>query len=106
MNKFETELELAGETRPAHVSFDAVWGDIYLEKVEIALDVKETYTSLGLYSPRTERRWLDITSILSDRQALELTREIKEAARQARAEDYDDGRMQDWEERRRYARAA
>ena len=101
MNKFETELELAGETRPAHVSFDAVWGDIYLEKVEIALDVNETYTSLGVYSPRTDRRWLDITPIISDRQALELTREIRDAARQARAEEYDDGRMQDWEEKNR-----
>ena len=101
MNKFETELELAGETRPAHVSFDAVWGDIYLEKVEIALDVNETYTSLGGYSPRTDRRWLDITPIISDRQALELTREIRDAARQARAEEYDDGRMQDWEEKNR-----
>ena len=106
MNKFETELELAGETRPAHVSFDAVWGDIYLEKVEIALDVNETYTSLGGYSPRTDRRWLDITPIISDIQALALIREIKEAAQKARAEDYHDSALQDWEERRRYARAA
>lgn len=106
MNEFKTELDLAGETRPAHVSFDAVWGDIYLEKVEIALEVNETYTSLGIYSPRTERRWLDITSILSDRQALELTREIKAAAEKARAEDYHDSDLQDWEERQRYARAA
>ena len=70
------------------------------------MDVNETYTSLGLYSPRTERRWLDITSILSDRQALALTRAIKEAAQKARAEDYHDSALQDWEERRRYARAA
>lgn len=106
MLSFDTTLELAGETRPALVTFDEVWGDIYLERVELALDVNETYTSLGIYDPRPVRRWLDITPILSDRQALELTREIKEAARKARAEDYDDGRMQDWEERRRYVRAA
>ena len=106
VNEFETEIELAGETRPAHVSFDAVWGDIYLEKVEIALEVNETYTSLGLYSPRTERRWLDITSILSDCQALALVKAIKAAAEKARAEDYHDSDLQDWEERRRYARAA
>lgn len=101
MNEFETELDFAGETRPAVVTYDEVWGDIYIERVEIALVVNETYTSLGIYSPRTERRWLDITSILSDRQALELTREIRDAARQARAEEYDDGRMQDWEEKNR-----
>lgn len=106
MSEFKTELELAGETRPALVTFDEVWGDIYLERVEIALDVNETYTSLGIYSPRVERRRLDVTSVLSDRQALDLTREIKEAARKARADDYDDSRMQDWEERRRYAKAA
>jgi len=106
MNKFDTELELAGETRPALVSFDDVLGDVDIERVEIALDVNETYTTLGIYDPRPVRRWLDITSVLSDRQALELTREIKESARKARAEDYDDGRMQDWEERRRYAKAA
>ena len=106
MNEFETELDLAGETRPALVTWDSVFGDLYLEKVEIALLVNENYTSLGIYSPRTERRWLDITSILSDRQALELTREIKEAARKARAEDYDDSRLMAWEERRRYAKAA
>ena len=88
------------------MSFDAVWGDIYLEKVEIALEVNETYTSLGLYSPRTERRWLDITSILSDCQALALVKAIKAAAEKARAEDYHDSDLQDWEERRRYARAA
>ena len=104
MNEFETEIELAGETRPAHVSFDAVWGDIYLEKVELALDVDENYTALGIYSPRTERRWLDVTPILSDTQALALTRKIKAAAEKARAEDYHDSDMQDWEER--YARAA
>lgn len=104
MNEFSTELELAGETRPARVTYDEVWGDIYLEKVDLALDVDENYTALGLYSPRIERRSLDITSILSDTQALALTRKIKAAAEQARAEDYDDGRMQDWEER--YARAA
>lgn len=101
MNEFQTELELAGETRQARVTFEEVFGDIYMERVEIALDVNETYTSLGIYSPRTERRWLDITNILSDRQALELTREIKEAMRARAAEDYDDGRMQDWEERQR-----
>ena len=106
MNEFETELDFAGETRPALVSFDEVRGDIYLERVEIALDVNETYTSLGIYSPRVDRRWLDITSVLSDRQALELTREIKEAMKARAAEEYDDGRMQDWEERRRYAKAA
>ena len=106
MNEFETEIELAGETRPAHVSYEAVWGDLYLEKIEIALDVDETYTSLGLYSPRTERRWLDITSILSDCQALALVKAIKAAAEKAGAEDYHDSDLQDWEERRRYARAA
>ena len=106
MNEFETEIELAGETRPAHVSYEAVWGDLYLEKIEIALDVDENYTSLGIYRPRTERRWLDITSILSDRQALELVKAIKAAAEKARAEDYHDSALQDWEERRRYARAA
>jgi len=104
MNEFETELDLAGEARPALVTWEAVRGDIYIERVEIALLVNETYTSLGLYSPRIERRSLDITSILSDTQALALTRKIKAAAEQARAEDYEDGRMQDWEER--YARAA
>lgn len=106
MNEFSTELDLAGETRPALVTWDSVWGDIYLEKVELALDVDENYTALGIYSPRTERRWLDITSILSDCQALALTRAIKEAAQKARAEDYHDSALQDWEERRRYARAA
>ena len=106
MNEFETEIELAGETRPLRVSYEAVFGDLYLEKIEIALDVDENYTSLGIYSPRTERRWLDITSVVSDRQALALTRAIKEAAQKARAEDYHDSALQDWEERRRYARAA
>ena len=106
MNEFKTELELAGEPRPALVSFDEVWGDIYMERVEIALDVNETYTSLGIYSPRTERRWLDITSILSDRQALALVKAIKAAAEKAGAEDYHDSDLQDWEERRRYTRAA
>ncbi len=101
MNEFETEIELAGETRPLQVSFDAVWGDIYLEKVEIALDVNETYTSLGVYSPRTDRRWLDISPIISDIQALALTRAIKEAAQKARAEDYHDSALQDWEEKNR-----
>ena len=104
MNEFETELELAGETRPALVTWDSVWGDIYLEKVEIALVVNETYTSLGIYDPGPITRWLDVTAIISDLQALALTKEIKAAAEKARAEDYDDGRMQDWEER--YARAA
>ncbi len=104
MHEFKTELDLAGETRQALVTWEAVRGDIYIERVEIALLVNETYTSLGLYSPRIERRSLDITSILSDTQALALTKAIKAAAEQARAEDYDDGRMQDWEER--YARAA
>ena len=106
VNEFETEIELAGETRPLRVSYEAVFGDLYLEKIEIALDVDENYTSLGIYSPRTERRWLDITSVVSDRQALALTRAIKEAAQKARAEDYHDSALQDWEERRRYARAA
>ena len=106
MNEFETELDFAGETRPVVVTYDEVWGDIYLEKVELALLVNETYTSLGIYRPRVERRTLDITSILSDRQALALTRAIKEAAQKARAEDYHDSALQDWEERRRYARAA
>lgn len=93
MNEFETELDLAGETRPARVSFDAVWGDIYIERVEIALEVNETYTNLGIYSPRVERRWLDIMPIINDRQALELMKEIKKAAQKARAEDYDDSRL-------------
>ena len=106
MNEFETELDFAGETRPVVVTYDEVWGDIYLEKVELALLVNETYTSLGIYRPRVERRTLDITAILSDLQALELTREIKAAAEKARAEDYHDSDLQDWEERRRYARAA
>ena len=106
MNEFETELDFAGETRPVVVTYDKVWGDIYLEKVELALLVNETYTSLGIYSPRVERRTLDITSILSDRQALALVKAIKAAAEKAGAEDYHDSDLQDWEERRRYARAA
>ena len=106
MNEFETELEFAGEARPARVTWDAVWGDLYIERVEIALIVNETYTSLGIYDPRPITRWLDVTPIISDTQALALTKAIKAAAEKARAEDYDDGRMQDWEERQRYARAA
>lgn len=108
MNEFSTELELAGETRPARVTWDAVWGDLYIERVEIALIVNETYTSLGIYDPRPITRWLDVTPILSDTQALALTRtrKIKAAAEKARAEDYHDSDMQDWEERQRYARAA
>ena len=106
MNEFMTELDLAGETRPARVTWDSVWGDIYLEKVELALDVNETYTSLGIYSPRTERRWLDITSVLSDREALALVKELRAASAKARDEDYDDGRMQDWEEKNRRLLAA
>lgn len=106
MNKFETELELGGETRPLRVSYEAVWGDLYLEKIEIALDVNETYSTLGIYDPRPVRRWLDITRVVSDIQALALTREIQEAAQKASAEDYDDSRLMAWEERRRYARAA
>lgn len=101
MNEFETELDLMGETRPLRVSYEAVLGDLYLGKIEIALDVDETYTSLGIYSPRTERRWLDITSVVSDIQSLALIREIKEAAQKARAEDYHDSALQDWEERNR-----
>lgn len=103
MSEFETELDLFGETRPAWVTWDEGWGDLYIERVEIALVVNETYTSLGVYYPRPITRWLDVTAILSDRQALALTKAIKAAAEKARAEDYDDGRMQAWEERQRYA---
>lgn len=104
MNEFETELEFSGETRPARVTWDAVWGDLYIERVEIAMVVNETYTSMGIYDPRPITIWLDVTEIISDRQALALTRKIKAAAEKARAEDYHDSDMQDWEER--YARAA
>jgi len=104
MNEFETELDLAGETRQARVTYDEVLGDIYIERVEIALVINESYTSLGVYDPHPLTRWLDVTPILSDTQALALTRKIKAAAEKARAEDYHDSDMQDWEER--YARAA
>lgn len=106
MNEFLTVMELLGEERPLRVSFETVWGDVYLEKIEIGLDVDENYTSLGVYSPRVDRRWLDITSILSDRQALSLMKEIREAMEQRRSEAYDDSRLQAWEERRKYAKAA
>lgn len=105
MNRFETELDLMGEARPARVTWDAVWGDLYIERVEIALVVNETYTSMGIYDPRPITIWLDVTAILSDRQALALTKAIKAAAEKARAEDYDDSRLMDLEERR-HARAA
>lgn len=105
MNEFKTETEILGEPRPVRVTWDSVWGEICLERVEVALDVNESYTSLGIYSPRTERRWLNVTSIISDRQALELTREIREAMQQQAADAYDDGRMQDWEKQHRYVSA-
>ncbi len=104
MNEFKTELEFAGETRQARVLWGAVWGDIYLGRIEISLVVDETYTTLGVYDPRPITIWLDVTEIISDRQALALTKAIKAAAEKARAEDYHDSDMQDWEER--YARAA
>lgn len=106
MNEFKTETEFLGEERPVRVTWDSVWGDIYLEKIEVALDVNETYTALGIYDPRVERRWLDVTPIISDRQALELTREIREVMKHRAADDYDDGRLHAWEERRLYAKAA
>jgi|GEM_PF-2359940 len=106
MNEFETELEFAGETRPASVTWGTACGDAYIEKVEIALVVNDTYTSLGVYSPHIERRVLDVTAILSDRQALALVQQIRAACAKARAEDYDDGRMMDWEEKNRRLLAA
>ena len=106
MNEFKTELDLAGETRQARVLWGAACDDIYLGRIEISLVVDETYTTLGVYDPRPITIWLDVTEIISDRQALALTRKIKAAAEKARAEDYHDSDMQDWEERQRYARAA
>jgi len=100
MYEFNTAMYLGDEERPLRVTYEVVFGDILLEKIEMAIDVNETYTRLGVYCKR-ELAWQDITTVVSDRQALALTREIKEAALKARAEDYDDGRMQDWEERQR-----
>lgn len=103
---YETTLEFLGEERPLRASFETVWGDIYLEKIEVALDFNESYTALGIYDPRVERRWLDVIRIISDRQALALMKEIKEEMKRRRADAYDDSRLQAWEERRQYANAA
>lgn len=94
MTAYETTLEFAGEERPAKVVWDSVWGELYLDRIEVALDLEG------------EPRWLDVTPILSARQALALVRKIREALARQRAEDYDDARMQDREERSRYAHAA
>lgn len=106
MNEFETELDLAGETRPVRIYWDSVWGDLCIDRVELALEINESYTGLGAYAPHTVRRWTDITPIVSEDQALALVKQIRAACAKARAEDYDDGKMQDWEEKNRRLLAA
>ena len=107
MNEFDTEIVFFDEERPCIVTWEACWGDVYISKVEIALLIQGNWTPQGKHKPgHVERRVMDVLPILSDSQALALTKQIRAACAKARAEDYHDSDLQDWEERRRYARAA
>lgn len=104
--EFETTVEFFGEERPCTVTWEPCWGDIYISAVEIALIIESNWTPQGKYRSHVERRVMDVLPILSDSQALALTKQIRAACAKARAEDYDDGRMQDWEEKNRRLLAA
>lgn len=108
MNEFQTEIDLFGEERPCVVTWEPCWGDIYISVVEVALLIESDWTPQGKYKPGNvvERRAMDVLPILSDAQALVLVKQIRAACAKARADDYHDSAMQDWEEKNRRLLAA
>lgn len=94
---FETVAEIIGEELPCSVMWNWDYGEIQVDGIEIKREIHESYTRDGLYLPHVETRVLDIMPILGDAQISDVIRQIKADEVKRAAEDYDDGRIMDWE---------
>lgn len=107
MYEFNTEIEIFGEARPCIVEWDPLDDLVIVRNVHIALIVEHRWNHRGELKPRQERIEMEIKVILSEDQIFELVERIRAACAKARADDYHDSAMQDWEEKnRRLLRAA
>lgn len=97
--EFRTEIEFFGEDREVVVEWDAVDGECVVRSVTVALIVENQWTPQGKWKQWTERYELDVKSILSDEQIFILARRIKADCLHRAAEDFDDSRLMDREER-------
>lgn len=106
MYEFKTEIEFFGETRPCIVGWDPLDDLAIVRRVRIALVVEHQWTRRGELKPWQERVEMEIKEILSEDQIWEMVHRIRADGVRRYADDYDDGRMQDWEEKNRRLLAA
>lgn len=103
---FETDVEFLGEDRPCVIEWRWIDGEIFVERVEISLILEHQWTPRGELRTWRERFFVDVKTILSNGQISDFAREIKAEQVKAVVDNYDDGRMLDWEWSNRSLRAA
>lgn len=106
MYEFETEVDFLDEIRPCSVGWNWVDKEVVVRSVEIVLVVESNWTPHGEFKIWREKFVMDVKTIVSDEQIYNFASMIKADLMKRTAEDYDDGKMQDWEEKNRRLLAA